>query len=232
MTASLWVVIPAAGHGARFGSTTPKQYQPLDGKTVLEKTIDCFARRQDVRGIVVAVAATDPWIEQLDLPGAVILVQGGSERVDSVAAAVQYLATIADPADLVAVHDAARPCVSQVLLDRLFAAAWQADSGVIPALPAADTVKQVSDGYIDGTLDRRHIWLAQTPQVFALGLLQRALDKARACRQPVTDDASAIELLGLRPHVIEGERCNIKITMADDLPLAAFFLAASNGKSI
>lgn len=219
---ALWVVIPAAGGGKRFGAATPKQYQSLLGKTVLEQTVARFADRADVAGIVIAVASDDAFITTLSLPNNVYLVQGGKERSDSVLAALNFLNTTVDADVLVAVHDAARPCIRQSLLDRLFAEAEQSASGVLPVIMAKDTIKEVVNGKIVRTIDRNVIAMAQTPQVFRLQLLFKALQNAGQ----VTDDASAIEQLGLAPCVIEGDVHNLKITLAQDLPIAEAWLQA------
>lgn len=218
---AIWVVIPAAGSGKRFGASTPKQYQPLLGKTVLEQTIQRFADRTDVAGIVLAVSKDDEFIASLSLPANVYVVHGGKERADSVKAALDYLQTLSTDDVLVAVHDAARPCIRHSLLQRLFDKAQLSPSGVLPVLMAKDTIKQVVDGKIIATIDRNTIAMAQTPQVFRLQLLHRALAQAGA----VTDDASAVEQLGLRPEIIEGDVENLKITLAQDLPMAEAWFA-------
>lgn len=219
---ALWVVIPAAGGGKRFGAATPKQYQTLLGKTVLEQTVARFSQRSDVAGIVIPVASDDTLIKSLEMPANVHLVQGGKERSDSVLAALQFLTARVTDDVLVAVHDAARPCIRQSLLNRLFLAAQQSASGVLPVIMAKDTIKEVVNGKIVRTIDRNVIAMAQTPQVFRLPLLHKALLSAGQ----VTDDASAVEQLGLQPDVIEGDVHNLKITLAQDLPIAAAWLAA------
>lgn len=224
MTPSLWIIIPAAGVGSRFGSDFPKQYHTLLDKTVLEQTISRFAGRPNVKGMVIAVSPDDQRVKELALPAGVRLVEGGKERVDSVYAALQSIAGQALDTDLVAVHDAARPCVPGTLLDALFAEAGHAAAGVLPVLPVCETVKQVEQNAVAATMDRSHIFLAQTPQVFPFSLLSRALAYVAENGLAVTDDASAVEALGLRPQVVEGDSRNIKITTAGDLPLAGFFL--------
>lgn len=219
---ALWVVIPAAGSGKRFGAATPKQYQSLLGKTVLEQTVARFSKRSDVAGIVIAIAPDDHFITSLDFPSHVYLVHGGKERSDSVLAALEFLRSLTADDVLVAVHDAARPCIRQSLLNRLFATAQQNATGVLPVLMAKDTIKEVVNGKIVRTLDRNIIAMAQTPQVFRLQLLHKALLSAGQ----VTDDASAVEQLGLQPTVIEGDVHNIKITLAQDLAIASAWLAA------
>lgn len=221
MKRKLWLVIPAAGVGKRFGADTPKQYQKLLGKTILEQTLARFSQRTDIEAIIIAVAKQDSWITELNLPNNAVLVTGGAERVDSVRQALNYLLPLASEHDLVAVHDAARPCLRQNLLNRLFSKARQVDAGVIPVLMAKDTIKQVLNGRVQKTLDRNVIAAAQTPQVFTFALLQQALSK----NQPFTDEASAVEAMGLQPYAVEGDVDNIKITMAQDLQFAEFALA-------
>lgn len=221
MKRKLWLVIPAAGVGKRFGADTPKQYQKLLGKTILEQTLARFSLRADIEAIIVAVAKQDSWISELSLPKNTVLVTGGLERADSVRQALNYLLSLASEHDLVAVHDAARPCLRQNLLDRLFGKAQQVDTGVIPVLMAKDTIKQVVDGRVLKTLDRNIIAAAQTPQVFTFALLQQALSQNKS----FTDEASAVEALGLQPYAVEGDMDNIKITIAQDLQFAEFALA-------
>jgi 2-C-methyl-D-erythritol 4-phosphate cytidylyltransferase len=137
---------------------------------------------------------------------------------------LDVLARLADDDDWVLVHDAARPCLRRADLDTLLAALADEPVGALLAVPIADTVKRAGAGRVDATVPRSDLWRAYTPQAFRLGLLRRALDHAEAEALVVTDDASAVELLGLRPRLIEGHTDNIKITRPEDLPLAAFFL--------
>ena len=227
MSAKLWVIIPSAGRGKRFGSSIPKQYHPLLNKTVLQHTIGRFIDRDDVAGIVIATASDDQYIQQ-QLPSHVQLfvVEGGEERSDSVLNALTFLESLASANDLVAVHDAARPCVRTSSLNQLFARAKSVEHGAILALPATDTVKFVESGHIEKTVDRDRVWMAQTPQVFPFTLLFSAMQSAKQSQQSVTDEASAVELMGVSPVVVEGKRDNIKITSAEDLALAEWFLKA------
>lgn len=221
MKKSVCLIIPAAGVGKRFGASIPKQYQPLLNKTILEQTLARFAQRSDIKTIIIAVATEDTWIKQLQLPDHVILVEGGAERVDSVRNALNTLKPMLGEHDLVAIHDAARPCVRHSLLDRLFDAAQNEAAGVIPVLMAKDTIKQVENGRVVATLNRDTIGAAQTPQVFSFALLQQALSQ----QQKFTDEASAVEALGLQPLAVEGDPDNLKITVAQDLKLAELALA-------
>lgn len=216
MSKAISLIIPAAGIGKRFGAATPKQYQQLLDKTILEQTLERFSQRADIHTIIIAIAAEDTWIKQLALPEKVVLVEGGAERVDSVRNALTVLAATLKEHDLVAVHDAARPCVRQSFLSRLFQVAQSEAAGVIPVLMAKETIKQVENGRVVATLNRDAIGAAQTPQIFSFGLLQQALNQ----HQVFTDEASAVEALGLQPLALEGDSDNIKITVAQDLKLA------------
>lgn len=224
MSTPLWVIIPSAGKGKRFGSSVPKQYQPLLNTTVLQNTLNRFTSRSDVCGIVLAVASDDEYIKSLPSHPLVHIVQGGKERSDSVLNALNYLHNLVAENTLIAVHDAARPCIRKSSLDRLFEVARSAEAGAIMALAATDTVKLVDMQKIKKTIDRNQIWLAQTPQVFPFKMISTALKMARAKGMLVTDEASAIELMGLSPIVVSGRQDNIKITNTEDLALATFLL--------
>jgi 2-C-methyl-D-erythritol 4-phosphate cytidylyltransferase len=220
------VIVPAAGRGLRFGSPQPKQYLPLAGVPVLAHTL----RRLDdlgARAIAVGLAAEDPyWPElRLSLTTPLLTFTGGAERALTV---LNGLATLTDQAaedDLVFVHDAARPCVRGSDLRRLYEAALDAPDGALLARPVADTVKRGGAEGITATIDRRDLWLAQTPQVFRFGRLQAALASAVAAQALVTDEASAIERMGGRPRLVAGHQDNIKITTPEDLVLAEIYLA-------
>lgn len=224
-----WVVIPAAGTGERMGSELPKQYLKIDGRTILQIAIEKFFHRPEITGLVVAVADEDPYWPELRfddlLP--ITAVTGGAERYHSVYNALKFLDAIAEPEDWVLVHDAARPCLSITDLSRLIESLAQDDVGGILAHREIDTVKQGDDDRkITRTLDRTHIWHAMTPQMFRFGPLKAALADAIAAENLVTDEASAMELAGFHPRLIEGSRSNIKVTGPDDLVFAAYFLGS------
>lgn len=222
----IWAVVPAAGRGLRFGSVLPKQYLPLAGATVLAHTL---RRLDDLGGLGIAVglAPDDPhWAAcRPTLATPIIAFEGGAERALTVLNGLKALQDQARPDDLVFVHDAARPCVRRADLERLRTIAESAVDGALLARPVADTVKRAgTQDFVAATVDRRGLWLAQTPQVFAYARLYEALSRALAEGALVTDEASAIEYLGGTPQLVIGSPDNIKITVPDDLALAELFL--------
>lgn len=224
-----WVVLPAAGAGRRFGGPVPKQYLPLRGRLVIEHSLAVFVEHPLIAGGVIALSPEDEWWQETAYVGhqAVKRVAGGAERSDSVANALAALAGQAADDDWVLVHDAARPCLTAADLDRLLAALIDEPVGALLAVPMHDTVKVAEDAFgarVERTLPRQQLWRAFTPQAFRLGQLREALTYCQARGIAITDDASAMEQLGLRPLLVEGRADNIKITRPEDLPLAEFFL--------
>ncbi|WP_298135521.1 2-C-methyl-D-erythritol 4-phosphate cytidylyltransferase [Acidiferrobacter sp.] len=226
-TPGLFVIVPAAGRGLRFGSAQPKQYLPLAGAPVLVQTL----RRLDrlgARAIAVGLSAEDPYWPRLHVSLATPLVTftGGAERALTVLNGLAALSGQARGDDLVFVHDAARPCVREADLRRLYEAAIDTPDGALLARPVADTVKRGGPaGEITATVDRRNLWLAQTPQAFRFDRLQAALAGAVAAGELVTDEAGAIERAGGHPRLVAGSLDNIKITTPEDLVLAEIYLA-------
>lgn len=222
-----YVVVPAAGVGRRMGADVPKQYLTLNGKLVIEHTLAKFLLTPQICRIVVAVSETDNVWRSLPIfeNPKIDVVIGGTERSDSVYSGLQYLGDYCERDDWVLVHDVARPCISLTDIERLMSDLAGDAVGGILALPCSDTIKQVDDSAkICATLDRSTLWQAQTPQMFRFSVLRDALQGAIAKGQKITDEASAIELAGLTPRVIEGARSNIKITQPEDLELAAYYL--------
>jgi 2-C-methyl-D-erythritol 4-phosphate cytidylyltransferase len=226
-----WLVMPAAGIGHRFGAGLPKQYAQLAGRTVIEWSLSLFLDDPRCLGIRVAIAAGDVHWEALRLPaadGRLQRVQGGPARCDSVRLALASLP--ADPADWVLVHDAARPCLEASDLAALLAVAADVPHGALLALPLADTLKRDDGaGAALATVDRAGLWRAQTPQMFRHGQLQQALARCEAAGHAPTDEAEAVEALGLRPRLVAGRATNIKLTAASDLALAAAILGQREG---
>jgi 2-C-methyl-D-erythritol 4-phosphate cytidylyltransferase len=221
------VVIPAAGSGRRFAASAPKQYAPLAGATVLAHALATFLADADCTRIVVAIAADDPhWARHAPHDARVVMVTGGAERAQSVRAGLAALSD-ARGDHWVMVHDAARPCLARDDLAALKRELAEHEAGGLLAMPLADTLKR-ADGTgmaVDATLDRAGLWRAATPQVFRLGMLMRALDAALASGRLPTDEAQAIEWLGLKPRLVAGRADNIKVTTMDDLALAGAILA-------
>lgn len=224
----LWAVLPAAGVGRRMGSAIPKQYLELAGRTVIEHSLELFANHPQISGIVVALGPDDGYWGATAYAAHPKLIRaiGGGERCHSVLNALAALAGQAEDHDWVLVHDAARPCLRREDLDLLIECLLEDAIGGLLAIPVRDTMKRANNGgeRIEQTVDRADLWHAYTPQMFRLGMLRHALEDALAARDLVTDDASAIERLGHAPRLIEGHADNIKITRAEDLPLAQFYL--------
>jgi len=210
-----------------MGASVPKQYLDLAGRPVIEWSLGLFLDHPQISGVSVALDPEDrfwPRTAFADHPR-VRRVDGGTERCHSVLNALDLLAQAADAADWVLVHDAARPCLRRDDLDRLLAALPGHPVGGLLGVPVRDTMKQATaGGTIGRTVPRDALWHAFTPQAFRLGLLRRALRTALDRNHLVTDDAAAVELLGLEPRLVEGHADNIKITRPEDLPLADFYL--------
>lgn len=229
MSSEVWCIIPAAGVGSRMQTAIPKQYLRLHNKTVLEHTLAGFLHHPAIQGVVVVVSATDQyWAELAPLYQNKRVYQaiGGQDRVHSVLSGLKYLQqTLLLAEDTkVLVHDAARPCLAPADLTALLAA--PAEQGAILATPVRDTMKRGFKGQalISHTEERTDLWHALTPQLAPLGLLTVAIEQALQAGVTLTDEASALEYLGLHPLLVEGDARNIKITRPADLALAEFFL--------
>ena len=227
MSERYWAVIPAAGVGRRMGSAIPKQYLPLNGQTVIEQTISRLLKHPSIKAALVSISSTDEWWPDTAYANdpRVILVEGGAERCHSVLNALNKLSEQARPTDWVLVHDAARPCLRQSDLDLLISSLSGHSVGGLLGMQVRDTMKRTSpNNGVDATVDRNQLWHAYTPQMFRFGLLWQALTDALESGALVTDDASAMELAGYTPLMIEGQSDNIKITRPEDLALAEFYL--------
>ncbi len=219
-------LVPAAGVGARMAAGSPKQYLPLAGKPMLRHTLDAFLSSELVSHTYVVVSPDDPHIDAIVPPGPVSVLRcGGASRMESVRNGLAVLAGVLGPRDWVLVHDAARPGLDAALIARLIGATADHPVGGLLALPVVDTVKRAEAGTVR-TVPREALWLAQTPQMFRYELLCRALDAARD-PSAITDDASAVEALGLAPKLVEGHPRNLKVTLPDDIRIAEMYLAAS-----
>ena len=222
-----FAIVPAAGSGSRFGAEKPKQYLDLLGRPLIFHTLKALTACPDIERVWVVLAPDDPWWPRTDwseLGAKLETVRcGGATRAESVSNGLQAAAMVAADDDWVLVHDAARPCLSPAVLDALFADLANDPVGGILAVPVADTLKRAdAEQRVAATVPRDGLWQAQTPQMFRYGLLCDALQKCR----DVTDEAGAVEALGLRPKLVRGDATNLKVTYPADLPLAAMILRA------
>lgn len=204
-----WAIVVAAGGGARFGAA--KQFARLGGSSVIDRAVG--VARESADGVVVVLPADAAWSP----PDGVLVAVGGSTRSDSVRAG---LALVPDDADIVIVHDAARPLASRRLFGLVVQAVVDGADGAVPALPVADTVKRVQGERVVETVPREGLVGAQTPQAFRADVL-RAAHRVGGVD---TDDAALVEAGGGVVVVVEGERRNLKLTLAGDLELAQALL--------
>ena len=227
-----WAVVPAAGSGTRMNSQIPKQYLALAGKTVIEHSLARLAAHPLIDGIVVALAPGDTHWQDLPLRlgKPVLLADGGGERCNSVLNALLELQKHAQPDDWVLVHDGARPCLHLSDIDKLINELREHPHGGLLAVPVRDTMKRADENSnVFETVDRKRLWHALTPQMFRLGELTNALLRAIDKGWLVTDEASAMERAGYKPHLVEGAADNIKITRPEDLAVAEFYLRQQQG---
>ena len=251
---TIWAVVPAAGIGTRFAADRPKQYLSLAGQLIAERSLNTLESSGLFAAIIVAVNPVDNHFNLLPAAALSLVerVDGGASRAESVLNGLKALSSRAQKDDWVMVHDIARPLVTVASLQRLRDAVSDTDVAAILAAPIYDTIKQVTVAELDSqakktdsqakktdsqakktnclptitaTLDRRQLWAAQTPQMVRYGLLCDALNQALALGDAVTDEASAVERLGADVVVVENTQQNIKITTADDLQMATFFLS-------
>ena len=217
-------IVPAGGSGARFGSATPKQYSVIAGKAVLEHTLQALQKCAAIQRIFVNVQSDDEHAEGVTANHAnvTLLRTAGSTRADTVQNALKDISKQVRRDAWVLIHDAARPCVSSVDLDRLITLAGAHPVGGLLASPVSDTLKRANaDGEVTETVPRDGMWRAQTPQMFRYETLLHAL----AASPDVTDEAQAIEALGMSPLLVAGSARNIKITQPEDAELAAYYLS-------
>jgi 2-C-methyl-D-erythritol 4-phosphate cytidylyltransferase len=241
----VFAVVPAAGRGARFDPTvnaSPKQYAALLGASVIEWSLSALMQEPRIEKVVVVVAADDVrWpalaaalgkkSAEAGAASKILSAVGGASRQESVLSGLRALRAEAHPEDWVLVHDAARPCLTGADVRALIEALDRGAGGAVLAAPIVDTVKRESGGLVSETVDRTGLWRALTPQVFALGELDRALADAAGRGITVTDEAQAIERLGGRPRLVQGSPFNIKVTRAEDLAIASRILRAAGEES-
>ena len=205
----------------------PKQYLRIAGKTILELSIECFSHHPNIGGIVLVLSKDDPyWPDIANNYQNITTISGGDERFQSVLNGLKALSEFAAPDDWVLIHDAARPCLRRSDLDKLMLSLSEHRVGGLLGLPMADTVKRCHDnGEVLATVSRHDLWRALTPQMFRLAPLTQALEQALEDQAIVTDEASAMERMGLQPQMVAGRSDNIKITHPEDLELAQLYLS-------
>jgi 2-C-methyl-D-erythritol 4-phosphate cytidylyltransferase len=222
-----YAIVPAAGSGSRFGSEKPKQYLDLLGRPLIFHTLKALTACPDIERVWVVLAPDDPWWPRFDWselgPKLETVRCGGATRAASVSNGLRAASMVAADDDWILVHDAARPCLSAAMLDALFAELADDPVGGILAVPVADTIKRAdAEQRVAATEPRDGLWQAQTPQMFRYGQLEKSLKNEMA----VTDEAGAIEAMGLKPKLVRGDSTNLKVTYPADLALAAMILRA------
>ena len=218
----IWAVIPAAGVGKRYSSDIPKQYLPLSGIPVLLHSINKLVKLDEIEEILVVLNPEDTFWEKLNFSHPKVkAIHGGLQRCNSVNSALEELSGKAKKGDWVLVHDAVRPCISDSDLKKITSIVNDEEVGGLLAFPILDTIKEVGENLeVQKTIPRENLWSAMTPQIFRYEVLKQALDAAIMAGESVTDEASAIEAIGLTPRIIQGEKTNIKITHPSDMVLA------------
>lgn len=228
-TAKMFVLIPAAGVGARFGGATPKQYLKVAGQSILEHVVAGFTRPNIFSAIHLAISDADAYYSQCNFPDSIQKIMGGDTRQASVWNLLNSLKDIAQPMDWVLVHDAARPTLSQRDLNNLIQNLANHNVGGILAKPISSTVKfsENSTGdskSISRTLDRKYLWEALTPQMFRYKVLYDCMQKCKNSNMVITDESQAVELAGLSPQIIKAQDPLLKLTHASDLPIIEVLL--------
>ena len=216
------VIICAAGSSTRFGGDRKKPFVDISGRAAFIRSIEYFAERDDVCQVIAAISPEDEEIVKVKWGAAlafngVKLCFGGAERFETVAKAMEL---VKDEAELIAVHDAVRCCLTKDWLDELFKTAGETGAAML-ACPVVATLKKVKDGKIIDTVDRSDLYEAQTPQVFDAKLLKNAYAKLDSLdKSKITDDAQLVEAMGQAVHIVETDHSNIKITRKNDVAIA------------
>lgn len=229
-----YALIPAAGSGSRMGGAVEKQYMDLNAVPMIAHAMMVLAREPRIARIFVVLSPTDKrwnnyawqgWEERIE-----VLRCGGATRAETVLNGLDAIAKVCAADDWVLVHDAARPCLPDEMLTKLLDEVADDPVGGLLAVPVADTLKRAAVDMSSGTraeatVPRAGLWQAQTPQMFRHGTLVQAL---RAAGSNMTDEASAIEQLGLQPRLVESDSRNLKVTYPQDLELAGMILGKLN----
>ena len=227
----IFAIVPAAGQGTRMGDALPKQYLPLAGRPMMFHAIEALAAVERIDHVIVVLSPLDRHWGAHDwsaFPEKIeAMFAGGATRAGSVANALAHLEGRAAAQDWVLVHDAARPCIAPRLVEQFLDEVGDDPVGGLLALPLADTLKRVEEEAlrVAETIPRAGLWRAQTPQMFRYGLLRKAL----ARKLNATDESQAVEALGQMPRIVQGENANLKVTFAEDLPIAEMILARKGG---
>jgi 2-C-methyl-D-erythritol 4-phosphate cytidylyltransferase len=228
-----FLVLPAAGSGRRMQAGIPKQYLEFAGKSLLQHSLERLGTLPEICRVAVALAADDEaWTNvaqrlKPELAAKLLTTIGGAERMQSVSNALEALRPFAADQDWVLVHDAVRPCAHPADARKLMHALSLEEAGGLLAVPVRETLKEGDhEQRVMRTVDRSNIWQAATPQMFRFAVLQRALQQAIGRSRTATDDAAAVEELGLPVRLVAGRADNIKVTYPGDLSLAAAVLAA------
>jgi len=223
-----FLIIPASGVGTRMGSSTPKQYLRLEnGLTIIDQCLKTLLEIKLISGFVVALSSTDSFFQSSHFYNhskILAIAEGGKERFNSVLSALNSLNNRAQPNDWVLVHDSVRPCIKKSDIEKLIREVSNDSIGGILATSAIDTVKEKNASGSIKTIDRKKLYMAQTPQMFRFGILKEAIESAIRMGGRITDESEAIEKLGHSVKIIGGSSSNIKITAKDDIDLANYFL--------
>ena len=230
-TEKIWAIVAAAGIGKRMMSDRPKQYLPFRQRRVLDHALLGLCRSDSVDGVIVGIREGDPWwqAQPFEHPKLLAVSPGGAQRAHTVLNALARILDddIAAADDWVMVHDAARPCLTQLDIERVVVAARSHPCGAVLATKLVDTLKQANrEGVIEKTLGRgdgKVYWRAVTPQMFRCAQLKTALQQALEQGIVPTDESAAMEMTGARPVMLEGHPANIKITVPADLELASLY---------
>jgi 2-C-methyl-D-erythritol 4-phosphate cytidylyltransferase len=229
----IFALVPAAGQGTRMGESLPKQYLPLAGRPMMFHSLAVLAAVARIDHVIAILSPLDrhwgahDWSAFPDKIEAMFA--GGATRGESVANALALLEARARADDWVLVHDAARPCIHARLVEQFLDEVGDDPVGGLLAIAVADTFKRVEEGSlrVAATVPREGLWRAQTPQMFRYGVLRRGL----GARADATDEAQAVESLGQMPRIVQGENANLKVTVAEDIPLAEMILARQGRRS-
>ncbi len=223
-----WAVVPAAGIGQRMNVAIPKQYLEIRGKTLMEHTLERLLQFTLLEKVVVVLAKNDQYAHKLPILNdpRVITAEGGVERSLSVSNGLKMLDSYAHSRDWVLVHDVARPCVRLADLEWLVECLRKHPVGGLLGTQVRDTMKRTGvDSAITETVERTGLWHAFTPQMFRKRMLSEALSSAIDQQIAITDEASAMEVRGYKPLMVDGHSDNIKVTCGPDLALASLYIA-------